>query len=129
MLNYIIALGWVSVSGLVVYRYRFTLLQALGSLFRKEDLRPIGKNLYELTYYHKNKPYRLMMQTNARPKLITRITTSQGEDVSHEVMPILGPNQDFHRLLYLPDGLSTLVFETRYGTTKTFHQMFERNED
>lgn len=114
----------MTLTGLLAYSYRGFFF----SLFRQEDLTPVGKNLFELKYTHKDRPYRILIRTSPRPKLINRVTSGDGLDVTADVLPLLGPNQDFHSHLELPEGLQTLIYHTRHGTTKTFHQMFDRRD-
>ena len=108
----------------VLIVFRRQVVQKVYSFLIREDLVPVGKHIYELTYYHKGKQYRIQFPRRRGPPHILRVTHEQdGTDITSTVMPFMGPFQDFHIIQYIPDGMQRAVFHTQYGTTQTYHQV------
>lgn len=89
------------------------------------DLIHIRSNLYELTYHFRGRPYRIYMKIKRGPKEIISVTTKHGDVITEEAMLLMGPNQDFHSDLFVPD-LSECQFHTIDGTSKTFQQVLQK---
>lgn len=115
------------VAGVAMYRYRaslkaFLVRRVKGSLIR-EDLVRTGKNQYQLTYYHRGARYTIELPIRNGPKEITRVTDTEGNDFTELLLPLMGPNQDFHTKIGLPSSVRPLVYHTCNGTTRTFDEV------
>jgi hypothetical protein len=115
------------VAGVAMYRYRESVKALLvrkvkGALVR-EDLVRTSKNQYQLTYYHRGSRYTIELPIRNGPKEITRVTDTEGNDVTASTFPLMGPNQDFHTKIGLPLVVRSLIYHTCHGTTRTFDEV------
>ena len=75
-----------------------------------------------LSYTLKGKLYKIFIQTGRGPARVLLVTDEQHEDVSDEVLPYIGPNQDWHNRELKPSfwNKESLTFELSTGESKTF---------
>lgn len=62
----------------------------------------INKNTYEVSYIINNKLYKMIVKPERGPKSITNILDENEDDITHEIEPYLGPNNDFHGHKFTP---------------------------
>jgi len=59
------------------------------------------------------------------PKKIYKVETHSGEDITDDIMPHLGPNQDFHINLFLPEEAFDAVYLTTDGKRLTSRDILD----
>jgi hypothetical protein len=95
----------------------------LKSVYIPSSLTRLNKYLYQLSYVHQGIDYHVLIPLKKGPRKIVRITDGDQEDVTDQVKPYLGPNEDFHGIEITPGHLEydTLTFHTRYGNVYNFN--------
>ena len=83
----------------------------------------INKNTYEVSYIINNKLYKMIVRPERGPKSVTNIFDENDDDITHEIEPYLGPNNDFHghkftpkffckkRIIIYKSGNEKIIFE------------------
>jgi hypothetical protein len=77
-----------------------------------------------VTYVLHDKIYKLPVKVRRGPNLILLITDEHKNDVTDEITPFFGPEQNWHNKQLSPDfwKRESLTFELSSGETKTFHK-------
>lgn len=85
----------------------------------------IDKNKYELKYVINGKLYKKIIKPNRGPIPVISVTNENNCDVTEQILPYMGPNNDFHNEKFTPKffGHNTLVFEMLNGNVLTFNSM------
>ena len=100
----------------ILYMMLYQKLQKNVVVVKKEEydiLYVLHEQLYKIRVHAKRGPYH---------KRILQVINENDEDVTVDVQPYLGPQEDFHGLLYEPAiiGYKQLTFNMDDGTTKSF---------
>jgi hypothetical protein len=84
----------------------------------------VRENLYEVRYVINGRLYKLRVYQKRGPAPIAKVVNSNCIDVSHMIIPYVGPGGDFHNQPYTPEtfGESTLEFELYTGEIITFER-------
>ncbi len=101
-----------------------TVTQLYKSVCLSNSLTKVTSNVYTLDYKYLGKPYSLLLKVRRGPRQIQSIVDDEGNDVTEEVRPFLGPNENGH-LLHVPVtpilmGYPSLTLHTLKGETRTF---------
>ena len=86
-----------------------------------------SKNKYEIEYTINGKNYKIRSNFKKGPCPILKITDQNDIDITHDIMPFLGPNYDWHYNKFTPTdfGYNSIIFELRNGNGYTFTEMDE----
>ena len=84
----------------------------------------IDKNKYELTYIINGKLYKKIIMPERGPIPVISIINENGCDVTDQILPYMGPNNNFHNENFFPTffGHKKLIFEMSNGDTKIFDE-------
>jgi len=87
------------------------------------SLTKIDKNKYELKYVINGKLYKKIIKPNRGPIPVISVANEIGYDVTEEILPYMGPNNDFHNEKFTPKffGYDKLVFEMLNGNIFSFN--------
>ena len=87
------------------------------------SVKKIGKNKYELKYIINGKLYKKIIIPERGPLPIICITNETDDDITEQILPYIGPNNDFHNEKFTPNffGQKTLIFEMSEGNIKIFN--------
>ena len=109
---------WVSLS-LVIKALWINILQYINN-----NVFQLDKNNYEITYIIKEKTYKMIVKPIRGPSKFLIVYDENQEDVSHLIMPYIGPEEDWHGRVYTPKffNKSELTFELSSGDHKVFRQ-------
>ena len=109
---------WVSLS-LVIKAVWINILQYINTTVFQLD-----KNKYEITYIIKGKKYKMIVKPIRGPAKVLLVYDENQEDVSHLIVPYIGPEEDWHGRVYTPKFFtkSELTFELSSGDQKVFLQ-------
>ena len=79
-------------------------------------------NKYIITYVIKGKLYKMCVKPQRGPSKVLLVSDENHEDVSHLVLPYIGPEENFHSSLFTPTFFNRkeLVFELSNGSEKIF---------
>jgi hypothetical protein len=82
----------------------------------------LGENNYLITYSIKGDVYKMIVKASKGPKKIVCIYDENKIDVSDNLFPYLGPDNNFHGKQFTPDFFQKqqLIFLTCYGDEKKF---------
>jgi hypothetical protein len=107
---------WISCC-MVVQAIWVSIIQYMNSTIVKLD-----KNTYRVTYVIKGKIYMLVVKPTRGPRKVLLVSDETQTDVSGEIFPYLGPEENFHGEIYTPHFFKKkeLVFELSDGTEKKF---------
>lgn len=119
---------FLGIGTFVAYKSRNKIVSSLKPFLFRDDLVQVHKNLYELKYYHRGKPYKIYMVLKRGPSLISKVRTQSGQDITSVVMPILGPNQDFHSHFKIPKDAKNLQYISRHGTTCNYSDLINNSD-
>jgi hypothetical protein len=85
---------------------------------------PIEKNIYDVHYIYHGQLYKIKCINPMGPKKVQvlMITNDDLEDVSNEIIPYLGPKQNFHNMTFRPKDFKQkeLCFYLSDGNIVTF---------
>jgi hypothetical protein len=84
----------------------------------------IDKNKYELTYIINGKLYKKIIMPERGPIPVISIINENGCDVTDQILPYMGPNNNFHNENFYPTffGHKKLIFEMSNGDVKIFDE-------
>lgn len=107
---------WVS-SKIVAKSMYLDLCQYLNTSVKK-----IGKNKFEITYILNEQEYKFIINGKKGPKSIINIKDENDNDVTLQIEPYLGPQEDFHGNVFTPIslGYEKLTFELVGGKQLSF---------
>ena len=111
-----IIITFISIEMLLQAFYQ-SLVQYLDNSIKK-----IGKNKYELKYVINGKIYKQIITPERGPQPVIFILNDNNEDVTEQILPYIGPNNDFHNQNFNPNffGYTKLIFEMLNGETRVF---------
>ncbi len=112
----IIMINWISLCMLIESKY-IDFLQYINKTFKKLD-----KNTYEITYSVNGKIYKMIVKPSRGPNIISKIVDQNNIDVTKEILPYLGPNNNWHNTNFTVDFFhcEKLIFEMNSGEIKEF---------
>jgi hypothetical protein len=76
----------------------------------KENVKLIQRNKIEISYKFRDAEYRIRSRVRRGPVVPIRVE-ADGKDVTEELLPYIGPGDDFHGITYSPQdfGYSTIT--------------------
>lgn len=82
----------------------------------------VQRNTYEIQYVLHDQLYKIRTKTRRGPPRIVGILDHHGDDIAGEVVPYLGPNDDFHGQTIRPCdiGYEEIHIMLRNGVEKIF---------
>jgi hypothetical protein len=82
----------------------------------------LDKNKYLVSYTINNKTYKLTVNIKNGPKRISRILGHDGHDITSDILPYLGPEENFHNILYTPRFFEKkcIIFQLSDGSVCEF---------
>lgn len=86
----------------------------------------VHRHLYDIEYTIHFKKYRLRIPCGRGPsKYFKFIDTNSDKDITEEIAPYVGPNDDFHHFTYMPHdfGYTSITVMYTDGTSRTFTEM------
>lgn len=86
----------------------------------------LDKNTSVMTYTLDGRLYKMVLEHRKGPSLVLLVSDENGDDITTEVVPFLGPKRDWHKREFTPKfwNKETLEFELSNGENKEF-----RNDD
>ena len=107
---------WVSLC-LIVKALWINIIQYMNSTITQ-----IGKNKYLVTYIINGKTYKMLVIPKRGPRSVLMISDENQEDVSHMIVPYLGPEENFHGEVYNPEFFNKkeLIFNMSNGDELIF---------
>jgi hypothetical protein len=114
-----VIITFISIEMLVQAFYQ-SLVQYLDNSITK-----VGKNKYELKYVINGKLYKKIITPERGPLPVIFITNETNEDVTEQILPYIGPNNDFHNEKFYPSffGYKKLIFEMLNGESRVFYNL------
>ena len=127
---------WISLNNLVSSQHNSKIMIKIISLqmifkslylsfiqYMNNSIIKIDKNSYELSYIVHGKLYKMIIKPIRGPVPILCVTNENNIDITEQILPYLGPNNDWHGKKYYPDFFKhkTLNIELLDGTKKTFN--------
>lgn len=102
----------------IAYMMLYQKVQKNVLLIRREEydvLYVLHEQLYKIRVHAKRGPHQ---------RKILQVINENDEDVTVDIQPYLGPQEDFHGILYEPSiiGYKQLTFNLNDGTSKTFEK-------
>jgi hypothetical protein len=86
------------------------------------DLKRVGVNKYEISYWYKGQEYKICFPIKSGPKkMIMSVKDENDDDVYDRMFPLLGPNRDFHRQKVTPRELGHRELHFIYVDGKVFN--------
>lgn len=114
---------WVSLS-MVAKMYWLNFLH-----WANNSIEHIDHKTVVFSYVLNGKLYRMVVRPRRGPTNVLLVVDDQSNDVSDDVLPFMGPNQDWHGKEFTPSFWhnKSLTFELATGEQKTFteHQKIE----
>jgi hypothetical protein len=114
----IIAFSILTVGTIFCYRNGYV-MKLLKYLYIPPSLKQIDKYTYIVSYSHKGQQYNMFIPIHRGPRQVVRIFNHEQIDVTNEIKPYLGPNEDFHGALVTPAFLDHI--ELHFHTRNTIH--------
>ena len=127
---------WISLNNLVSSQHNSKIMIKIISLqmifkslylsfiqYMNNSIIKIDKNSYELSYIVHGKLYKMIIKPIRGPVPILCVTNENNIDITEQILPYLGPNNDWHGKKYYPDFFKhkTLNIELLDGSKKTFN--------
>ena len=89
-----------------------------------QSVRPIGSNLYEVSYVIRGITYKFHVKLKKGPgnNTIIQATDENDSDITNEFLTYLGPMDNFHGYVYTPKhfGVNAITLNMASGEDKTF---------
>ena len=89
-----------------------------------QTVRPIGPNLYEISYVIRGVTYKFRTKLKKGPNnsLVIQATDENDSDITHEFLTYLGPMDNFHGYDYTPKcfGVNSITLNLANGEDMTF---------
>ena len=85
----------------------------------------VDKNKYELKYVINGKLYKKIIKPDRGPIPVVSVTNENDDDVTEEILPYMGPNNNFHNEKFTPKffGHNKLIFEMLSGNVFIFNSL------
>ena len=106
--------------GQIMYIGRSYLTQYLIKLHCIE----VKKHVYDIEYMIHFNRYRIRVNYKHGPPPFDTFLTKDGTDITSDILPYMGPNQDFHGITYTPNdfGYEEIIVESENGDKRTFQK-------
>ena len=89
-----------------------------------QTVRPIGPNLYEISYVIRGITYKFHVKLKKGPNSnsVIQATDENDYDITHEFLTYMGPMDNFHGYTYTPKhfGVNAITLNLSSGEDKTF---------
>ena len=127
---------WISLNNLVSSQHNSKIMIKIISLqmifkslylsfiqYMNNSIIKIDKNSYELSYIVNGKLYKMIIKPIRGPIPILCVKNENNIDITEQILPYLGPNNDWHGKKYYPDFFKhkILNIELLDGSKKTFN--------
>jgi hypothetical protein len=128
---------WLSLNNLVSSKYNSKIMIEIISIkmflkslylsfiqYMNNSLIKIDKNSYQLSYIVNGKLYKMVIKPTRGPVPILCVINENNLDITDEIIPYLGPNNDWHGKKYCPNffNYNTLNIELLNGDKKIFNK-------
>ncbi len=99
-------LAYVALKTLVIFKVRKWFVKT------NDNVKLINRNTLEVSYKFRDAEYRIRSRVRRGPKASITILAN-GKDVTEELLPYIGPGDDFHGITYSPQdfGYSTVTVQ------------------
>ena len=87
--------GCVVLGTYIAYKKGY-IINFIKQMYIPPSLSKLNKHTYQLSYFHNGHEYHILIPVIRGPRRIVRVTNGDMDDVTDEIKPYLGPNQDFH---------------------------------
>lgn len=100
-------------------KFWFDFLQRINNSITRLD-----KNTSVMTYTLDGRLYKIVLDHRKGPSLVLLVSDENGDDVTTDVVPFLGPKRDWHKREFTPKfwNKKRLEFELSTGESKEFTQ-------
>jgi hypothetical protein len=84
----------------------------------------IHKHVYDIQYQIHLKQYKIRVQHKKGPSIYQHFFDQDGNNITYDILPYLGPNQDFHGISYTPNdfGHTKIIVEYQDGEKRSFEK-------
>ena len=93
----------------------------------------IHKHVYDIQYQIHLKQYKIRVHHKKGPSVYEHFYDQDGNNITYDILPYLGPNQDFHGISYTPNdfGFLNMTIEYQDGNKKLFekHEIIGEYQD
>ena len=128
---------WKKVNSLVTYKTNnifliqyYSLQLLLNTLwirllvYLNNTVKECGKNNYEVSYILHGKNYKIRTNMKKGPSPIYKICDGDKNDISNIILPLMGPNYDWHNNIFTPKdlGFESMMFELVNARGLTFKE-------
>lgn len=82
-------------------------------VYLNNTVKEYEKNKYEVSYILHGKTYKVRTNIKKGPSPIYKICDGGKNDITHIILPLMGPNYDWHNNLFTPKdlGFESIMFE------------------
>jgi len=91
-----------------------------------KNVENVGGNQFDVHYVLGNQLYKFRIEGRKGPSQtkVLQVIDRDNNDVTRDIVPYLGPKEDWHRIVYEPSilGYDVLTFNLSDGTNMTFHK-------
>ena len=86
------------------------------------SVRKIGKRTYEISYTVEGRIYKHVVGLRRGPSPVARAIDENGNDLTGEILPYLGPSHDWHKRQFSAEffGVDAVTFQLSTGEADTF---------
>lgn len=105
-----------------IYELKGIIMTVVKVFHIPSSLNKVSKYRHELKYKHQGCDYTIVLPIRRGPKLIKQVCNEHNIDITEDIKPYMGPNQDFHNTPFYPSDLDCKVihFHTLCGDILTF---------
>jgi hypothetical protein len=105
---------------IILKSYYLSFIQIINNSVIKLD-----KNTYEVSYIVNEKLYKMIVSHSKGPPIILCILNENEDNITDEITPYFGPNNDWHKRKFTPKFFknNTLKFELSSGEIKIFKNL------
>lgn len=116
-----------------IQEYIFLCLKLYIEMKQERKVQKIGFNKIQIEYNYKGKSYYILSDIPRGPSStkikVVSILNADGNDITGNVAPFLGPNCDWHNIPYTPNDfnetLLQFVFDNNEVVVKTKHESLD----
>jgi hypothetical protein len=82
-------------------------------VYLNNTVKECGKNKYEVSYILHGKTYKIRTNIKKGPSPIYKICDGDKNDITDIILPLMGPNYDWHNNIFTPNdlGFESIMFE------------------
>lgn len=113
-------IAWIMCKDIGTHSY----IRIKNYLFPTKKNNQFNKKYIQIPYEFSGKKFFYLLKSKSKHHMVKHIKTEDGTDITHKILPYMGPQLDFHGATISPKdfGIKTIKVETMYDEKYSFNE-------